>query len=192
VSGDTVPGDTVPVDTVPVDTVQAALAAEHAAVWAYDLASAFVTGSAASQLRDAASTHQARRDATQRLLADAGTHPVPPEPGYLTPEPVTDTASAVRLAITVETDVAGAWRAVLERSAPGPAIRGPTTRGPAMGGPAIQSPAIQSPAIQSPAIQSPTIRALALDALVDSAVRASRWRASAGITPVTVPFPGTG
>jgi hypothetical protein len=152
--------------------VQAALAAEHAAVWAYDLASAFVTGSAASQLRDAASVHQARRDATQRLLADAGTRPVPPEPGYLTPEPVTDTASAVRLAITVETDVAGAWRAVLERSAPGPATRGPTIRGPAL--------------------QSPTIRALALNALVDSAVRASRWRASAGITPVTVPFPGTG
>jgi hypothetical protein len=142
---------------VPVAVLQAALAAEHAAVWAYDLASAFVTGSAAGELHDAVSAHQARRDATQRLLADAGVQPVPPEPGYLTPEPVTDMVSAVRLAITAETDVAGAWRAVLERSAPDPAIRG-----------------------------------MALDALVDAAVRASRWRASAGIAPVTVPFPGTG
>lgn len=142
---------------LPVAALQAALAAEHAAVWAYDLASAFVTGSAASQLREAANTHQARRDATQRLLVDAGVQPVPPEPGYLTPEPVTDMASAVRLAITAETDVASGWRSVLERSAP-----------------------------------DPTLRGMALDALVDSAVRAARWRASAGITPVTVPFPGTG
>lgn len=35
-----------------------------------------------------------------------------------------------------------------------------------------------------------TDRVLALNALTDSAIRATRWRVSAGITPVTVPFPG--
>jgi hypothetical protein len=33
-------------------------------------------------------------------------------------------------------------------------------------------------------------RARALDALADAAVWATRWRAAAGITPATVPFPG--
>jgi ferritin-like protein len=34
-------------------------------------------------------------------------------------------------------------------------------------------------------------RRLAVDALMDCAVRATRWRATAGITPTTVPFPGS-
>jgi hypothetical protein len=80
---------------------------------------------------------------------------VPPEPGYLTPEPVTDAASALRLAITAETDAAAAWRSVVERSPADADMRG-----------------------------------TALEALTDAAVRATRWRATAGTTPLTVPFPG--
>ncbi|OWV04327.1 hypothetical protein B5D80_20705, partial [Micromonospora wenchangensis] len=34
-------------------------------------------------------------------------------------------------------------------------------------------------------------RTRALNALTDCAVRATRWRRSAGITPLTVPFPGS-
>jgi hypothetical protein len=33
-------------------------------------------------------------------------------------------------------------------------------------------------------------RTMALNALMDCALRATRWRAAAGITPVIVPFPG--
>jgi Domain of unknown function (DUF4439) len=33
-------------------------------------------------------------------------------------------------------------------------------------------------------------RATALDALTDAAVRATRWRRIAGVTPLTLPFPG--
>ncbi len=58
------------------------------------------------------------------MLIDAGAPPVPPEPGYLTPEPVTDAASALRLAITAETDAAAAWRSVIERSTADPDLRG--------------------------------------------------------------------
>lgn len=36
-----------------------------------------------------------------------------------------------------------------------------------------------------------TVRAEALDALLDAAVRATQWRAAVGVTPPTVPFPGT-
>jgi hypothetical protein len=36
----------------------------------------------------------------------------------------------------------------------------------------------------------PRLRTTALDALVGAAVRASRWRAAAGVPVHTVPFPG--
>lgn len=109
---------------VPVDAMQAALAAEHAAVWAYGVAGAFVPEALAGKLNEAATAHQARRDATERALIDVGALPVPPEPGYLTPEPVTDAASALRLTITAETDAAAAWRSVVERSPADLGLRG--------------------------------------------------------------------
>ncbi|MGH3778448.1 MAG: ferritin-like domain-containing protein [Pseudonocardiaceae bacterium] len=140
---------------VPVDALQAALATEHAAVWAYGLAGAFVADELAGKLDEAAVAHQTRRDATERMLIDAGARPVPAEPGYLSPEPVTDAASALRLVMTAETDAAAAWRSVVENS---------------------------------PA--EPGLRAAALNALTRAAVWATRWRATAGITPPTVPFPG--
>jgi hypothetical protein len=34
------------------------------------------------------------------------------------------------------------------------------------------------------------VRQLAADSLTDAAVRATRWRRAAGLTPATVPFPG--
>jgi hypothetical protein len=138
-----------------VDALQAALAAEHAAIWAYGVAGAFVADELAGKLDEAATAHQARRDATERALIDAHAQPVPAEPGYLSPEPVTDAASALRLVITAETDAAAAWRSVVERSPADPSLRG-----------------------------------AALDALIRAAVWATRWRAAAGTTPPTVPFPG--
>jgi Domain of unknown function (DUF4439) len=145
---------------VPVDALQGALAAEHAAIWAYGVVAAFVPGALDGQLEEAASAHQVRRDSIERVLIDAGAPPVPPEPGYLTPQPVTDAASALRLAITAETDAAAAWRLVVELS--------PVERSPA----------------------DPGLRAAALDALTEAAVRATRWRATASVSPLTVPFPG--
>jgi hypothetical protein len=140
---------------VPVGALQGALAAEHAAMWVYGVAGAFVPSGLAGRLDEAATAHQARRDATERVLIDAGVPPVPPEPGYLTPEPVTDAASALRLVITAETDAAAAWRSVVERSPADPYVRGS-----------------------------------ALEALTAAAVRATRWRVTVGMDPVTVPFPG--
>lgn len=140
---------------VPVEALQAALAAEHAAVWVYGVAGAFVSSALTRRLDEATTAHQARRDATQRMLIDAGVSPVPSEPGYLSPEPVTDTASALRLIITAEIDAAAAWRSVVERSSADPDLRG-----------------------------------AALEALTAAAVRATRWRVTAGTAPLTVPFPG--
>ena len=140
---------------VPVEALQGALAAEHAAMWVYGVAGAFLPSGLTSRLDEAATEHQARRDATEQVLIGAGVPPVPAEPGYLTPEPVTDAASALRLVITAENDAAAAWRSVVERSPADPNLRGS-----------------------------------ALEALTAAAVRATRWRATAGTTPLTVPFPG--
>lgn len=110
-------------EQVPVGALQGALAAEHAAVWVYGVAGAFISGELGGRVDEAATAHQARRDATERMLIDAGAPPVPAAPGYLTPDPVTDAASALRLVIIAETDTAAAWRSVVERSPADPGLR---------------------------------------------------------------------
>jgi hypothetical protein len=95
--------------------VQAALGTEHAAVWCYALATAFLPGALDPRAREDAAAHRARRDTVTRLLTDAGRRPVAAEPAYRTPDPVTDQASALRLATAAEADVAAAWHSVLER-----------------------------------------------------------------------------
>lgn len=105
------------------DAVQAALGAEHAAVWAYGLVSAFLPNDFNASTQEGITAHRARRDATERLLADAGATPQPAEPAYVPPQPVTDQASAIAALIVTETDATVAWRAVLERT-DDPTVRG--------------------------------------------------------------------
>jgi hypothetical protein len=112
----TQPSSSSPLPAEGVDAVQAALGAEHAAVWVYGLVSAFLPAALDPQALDGMNFHRARRDATERLLAASGATPRPAEPAYLTPKPVTDQASALAVLITAETDSGVAWRAVLERT----------------------------------------------------------------------------
>ena len=105
-----------PLPTDSSDATQAALAAEHAALWVYGLVSAFLPPTADDLSRAGMTGHQARRDATERLLAAAGLVPRPAEPAYLTPKPVTDQLSATAVLVTAETDCCVAWRAVLEHT----------------------------------------------------------------------------
>jgi len=98
------------------DAVQDALGAEHAAVWVYGLVSAFLPGDFTAAVQQGITAHRARRDATERLLGDAGAKPRPAEPAYVPPTPVTDQASAIATLVVAETDATVAWRAVLERT----------------------------------------------------------------------------
>jgi len=143
-----------PGDQGTVDAVQRALAAEHAALWTLQLATAFVTDEVAPAVAEATGAHRARRDATELLLRDHGAVPVAAEPAYATPAPVTDQASAIALLTTAESDVAAAWRSAIEYT------------------------------------DDQAVRTLAVDSLTDAAVRATRWRRTAGTAPLTVPFPG--
>jgi hypothetical protein len=115
----TSPSGTPSPASLPADAasaVQAALGAEHAAIWVHGLVSAFLTEQFAGAAAEGAAAHRARRDATERLLAGAGESARPAEPAYVPPRPVTDQASALAVLVLAETDTTVAWRAVLERT----------------------------------------------------------------------------
>ncbi|XTZ15222.1 DUF4439 domain-containing protein [Micromonospora echinospora] len=135
------------------EALAAALTAEYAAIFAYGPIGVRLTDAARRAAREAESAHRRRRDdLVLRLSTGSGTVPAD-RAGYALPYPVTDAASALRLAVEVEERTAGYWRAAL-------------------------------------AATTDAERALALAALTDCALRATRWRRTAGITPSTVPFPG--
>jgi hypothetical protein len=107
-------GKKLPSDSV--EAVQAALGAEHAALWVYGLVSAFLPDAFNAAVAEGTTAHRARRDATERLLADAGQTPRPAEPAYVPPQPVKDQKSAIAVLVVAEADTTVGWRAVLERT----------------------------------------------------------------------------
>jgi Domain of unknown function (DUF4439) len=131
-----------------------ALAAEEAAIYAYGPIGVRLTRAGErTEARAAEAAHRDRRDELVSRLAQVWASVAPAPAGYELPFPVTDRASALKLAIQVEDGVAQAWRVVLP-------------------------------------VTWESDRSAALSAMTDAAVRATRWRRLAGVTPVTLPFPG--
>ncbi|BCJ34851.1 hypothetical protein Athai_23540 [Actinocatenispora thailandica] len=93
--------------------LQQALAAEHAAVYGYDVLGPRLTGTEQTAARNAEQAHRDRRDALTLALTKQHVTPVAAAPGYALPQPVTDRASALRLAVTLEERTAKAWGAGL-------------------------------------------------------------------------------
>jgi len=89
-----------------------ALSAEYAAIHAYGLIGARLSGESVTAARAAEEAHRGRRD--DLILARTG-HGAPPAAAaaYTPPFAVTDEASALRLAAEVEDGTASAWRAIL-------------------------------------------------------------------------------
>jgi hypothetical protein len=131
----------------------AALAAEEAAIYAYGLVGVRLASAEVAAARAAERAHRSRRDTLVGRLDQLGASAAPVPAGYRLPFPVTDRATALKLAVHVEDGVCQAWRPVL-----------PVTEG--------------------------AERATALAALTDAAVRATRWRRLAQVTPITMAFPG--
>lgn len=105
--------------SLPEDTanaIQDALSADHAALWVYQLVSAFLPNDFDRAVAECANAHRERRDATELLLSGAGQNPRSAESAYPPPEPVTDRTSAIAVIVLAETDTTVAWRAVLERT----------------------------------------------------------------------------
>ena len=106
----------VRLDDVAVGALQDVLGTEHAALWSYSLAVAYLPPQQLADARADAAAHRERRAQIESTLTQLGQRPVSAQPAYATPQPVTDAASAAALLVTAETDGASAWRSLLERS----------------------------------------------------------------------------
>jgi hypothetical protein len=106
-----------PLDRSSVESLQDALATEHAALWCYALAVAFLPAEQLAPARTDAAAHRELRGSVQRLLAPTGTRAVSAQPAYATPQPVVDGPSAAGLLVVAETDELAAWKSVLEHTA---------------------------------------------------------------------------
>ncbi|MCX4789770.1 MULTISPECIES: ferritin-like domain-containing protein [unclassified Streptomyces] len=101
---------------------QAALAAEHAAVYGYGVVGARVADGRRAEATAAYHAHRARRDTLVRTVRDLGGEPVAAQAAYALPFAVPDPTAAVRLAALLEDRVAGVY-SDLVRAADGPLRR---------------------------------------------------------------------
>ncbi|MEU9335402.1 ferritin-like domain-containing protein [Streptomyces sp. NPDC048290] len=89
--------------------LQAALSAEHAAVYGYGVVGARIDAARRTEARAAYDAHRARRDALAREVHDRGGKPVAAAAGYALPFTVPDSPAALRLAAELEDRVAGVY-----------------------------------------------------------------------------------
>lgn len=94
-----------------------AVRAEHAAIYGYGALGARLDQATVALAVQAEAAHRQRRDALLVRLISAGVTPPPVEPAYALPAPVTDKASALRLAVLLEERTAVVWRAALPDTA---------------------------------------------------------------------------
>ncbi len=87
----------------------AALAAEHAAVYAYGVIGARTTGALRVTATAAFNAHRARRDQLRGLIIARGGTPAEPDPAYRLPVIPSTPAQAVELATLIERGVTAAY-----------------------------------------------------------------------------------
>lgn len=105
--------------------LQAALAAEHAAVYGYGVVGGRIREGRRTEAKAAYDAHRARRDALVREVRDLGGKPVAASAAYALPFPVPDSTAAVRLAAELEDRVAGVYSDLVRASTDG--LRGTAT-----------------------------------------------------------------
>ncbi|ANZ15972.1 protein of unknown function (DUF4439) [Streptomyces noursei ATCC 11455] len=97
---------------------QAALAAEHAAVYGYGVVGGRIGAGRRAEAQGAYDAHRARRDALRRTVRDLGGAPQAAAAAYELPFPVPDAPAAARLAAELEDRVSAVY-ADLVRAAGG-------------------------------------------------------------------------
>jgi hypothetical protein len=95
------------------DRLQVALAAEHAAIYAYGVIGSHLTGAELGLARAGDRAHRDLRDTVADLVSSAGATPAAAAAAYRLPKPVTDRTGALALAVEIETRVAAVWRSTL-------------------------------------------------------------------------------
>ena len=139
---------------------QAALAAEHQALFGYGVLGPHLSKPDAQLAVTCVDDHETLRDATAAAIVGAGLVPVTPLADYPSLYPVTGDPAARRLAIRLEDDCAAAWRYLYLRAASSTSARASASRRSAQAG------------------------------LTDSAVRAARWRVLVEPARAATAFPG--
>ena len=114
-------GTTAPVGPAELSALQAALSAEHAAVYGYGVVGAHLTGAALAAATGDWIAHQVARDGLEARLRSAGAQPVAAAVAYRLPHPVHGPAQAKSLAVILEDRVSAAYLGLV--ALPGAAIR---------------------------------------------------------------------
>lgn len=139
-----------------LDALQTALAGEHAAVYGYGVLGAVLSGARERDARAGLDAHRGRRDRLRSLVIAAGGTPAEAAPAYRLPFPVSDPATAVRLAVHLETQIAipyaelvaaesGRVREFAARALQDAAVRAARWRGSSVPFPGLPAPPEASP-----------------------------------------------
>ena len=102
-----------------VAALQAALAGEHAAVWACGRAAAELTGAQRGRALDQLDAHRIARDTLRGRIRAAGSEPVPAAAAYVEPFPVTGARTARRLLAQVDDALAACYADVAAATSAG-------------------------------------------------------------------------
>ncbi|UBU15559.1 ferritin-like domain-containing protein [Nonomuraea gerenzanensis] len=92
-----------------LEKLRKALAAEHAALFAYGLLAARTSGGVRRRMSAAYDSHRAQRDRLRTLITTRGGRPAEPDASYALPFFPSDAALAVKLAVHLESGVAAAY-----------------------------------------------------------------------------------
>jgi hypothetical protein len=142
--------------------LQAALAAEHAAVYGYGIVGGRIGEGQRAEARTAYDAHRSRRDALVREVKDLGSRPVAAAAGYALPFPVPDAAAAVRLAAELENRVAGVYSDLVRAAGGGrralaaEALREAAVRAVRWRGESVAFPGLAERAGTAPPMAAPT------------------------------------
>lgn len=142
------------------DAWQAALAAEHQAVFGYGLLGVRLSGADRQLAVACSAAHADLRDTQESAIASAGLTPVGTEADYPALYPVADADAARHVAVRLEDACAAAWRYLYARAATATGTR------------------------------TAILRSIAQRQLTASAVRGTRWRVLVDPAKATTPFPG--
>jgi hypothetical protein len=135
----------------PVPALQAALAAEHTAVYGYGIAGALLTGGDQAAALADWRTHEQARDTLEAMIVKLGATPVAASPAYALPFAVNDARSARRLAAALEDGVTQAYLGLV-------AVSDTTLR--TFGALAMQPPAQRAAAWRGSTVAFPGMRDL--------------------------------
>lgn len=129
-----------------IPALQAALAAEHAAVYGYGIVGAMLAGAGRAAALNDWKLHQDARDTLQAMVAKLGATPVAADVAYGLPFAVRDARDARRLAATLEDGVTQAYLGLV-------AVADPTLR--TFGALAMQPPANRAAAWRGSTVAFP-------------------------------------